>query len=456
MTIKKKEERVSRSPQARSLREKNQSRWIIIGFIITVVFIVGFAGYALLYETVLKNFIPVAKVDGTKIDNEYFKDRVRLERNAYIQQYQMLSAQYQMFADDPSASEYYLQQLAQVQQTLDSEESVGESILDRIIEDQVIAEEAAKMGISVSDEEVENEMQGLFGFFPGGTPTPQPTPTIYSTPTLTSLQKNLLDYTPTPIQIQPNILEDQTSPTPTEETTEPMEEDAASPTDSEAQPETEPTATITPIAATATLTPTATVYTEEIYQSNYQDYLKDLEAINVRESSLRKYLYFYLLKQKVQDEVVRDVSPIQEQVWARHILIKTKAEAIIVLSRLENGEQWAAVAADVSIDTSNKDNGGDLGWFSRGQMVAPFEEAAFDLSIGETSQPFETDFGWHVIQVIGHEQRPVSNEEYQNILSTKFDEWLEKNRDSYQIKINEVWRDLVPKEPTIPEENRVY
>ena len=89
-----------------SAREQKQNRFVVIGFIIIAVLIVGLIGYAFLYESVLKDNIAVAKVNGTKIDNKYFQDRVRLERNSYIQQFLLLTAQSQFVASDPASLEY--------------------------------------------------------------------------------------------------------------------------------------------------------------------------------------------------------------------------------------------------------------------------------------------------------------------------------------------------------------
>ena len=89
---------------------------------------------------------------------------------------------------------------------------------------------------------------------------------------------------------------------------------------------------------------------------------------------------------------------IPEQVKARHILLKTEKEAEKVLAQLKKGADFATLAKKYSIGPSGK-NGGDLGYFSRGQMVPAFEKAAFALKKGEISNIVKTQFGYHIIQV---------------------------------------------------------
>ena len=87
----------------------------------------------------------------------------------------------------------------------------------------------------------------------------------------------------------------------------------------------------------------------------------------------------------------------EEEVKARHILVKTKKAAMAVIEALEKGGKFAELARQKSIGPS-KAGGGDLGWFARGQMVKPFADAAFALRKGAfTATPVQTQFGWHVI-----------------------------------------------------------
>lgn len=89
----------------------------------------------------------------------------------------------------------------------------------------------------------------------------------------------------------------------------------------------------------------------------------------------------------------------QEQVRARHILVDTLEEAEELRKRLLDGADFAELARAHSKDTGSGAAGGELGWFGRGVMVAPFEEAAFALPVGEISEPVQSNFGYHLIKV---------------------------------------------------------
>lgn len=92
----------------------------------------------------------------------------------------------------------------------------------------------------------------------------------------------------------------------------------------------------------------------------------------------------------------------QDEVHARHILVKTEAEAKSVIAELEKGADFSALAKKYSTDPG-AGSGGDLGYFGRGDMVAPFAEAAFALPAGQyTKTPVKSEFGWHVIKVEDH------------------------------------------------------
>lgn len=85
-------------------------------------------------------------------------------------------------------------------------------------------------------------------------------------------------------------------------------------------------------------------------------------------------------------------------VKASHILVDTKQEADSIKAKIDNGASFEAMAKKYSKCPSGQD-GGDLGYFSRGQMVKPFEDAAFSLPVGKVSEPVKTQFGWHLIKV---------------------------------------------------------
>ena len=121
--------------------------------------------------------------------------------------------------------------------------------------------------------------------------------------------------------------------------------------------------------------------------------------------ALRDAYFTDKLKPSVTDEAIKKSYDEQaakveaeERARARHILVATEEEAKNVSARLAKGEDFAALAKELSQDGS-KELGGDLGYFTAGEMVPAFSEVAFGLKVGEVSQPVQTEFGWHVIKL---------------------------------------------------------
>ena len=102
--------------------------------------------------------------------------------------------------------------------------------------------------------------------------------------------------------------------------------------------------------------------------------------------------------QAAYDATYTGAEPTQE-FHASHILVETKDEALDLIKKLSEGADFAELAKEFSTGPSGP-NGGDLGWFSAGMMVKPFEDAVLTLEPGQVSEPVETQFGWHVVKLM--------------------------------------------------------
>jgi peptidyl-prolyl cis-trans isomerase C len=142
----------------------------------------------------------------------------------------------------------------------------------------------------------------------------------------------------------------------------------------------------------------------------------------------------------VYDEQIAKLKPEQE-ISARHILVKTEDEANAIIRDLNGGADFAEIAKTKSLDTGSGTSGGDLGYFTRNQMVKPFEDAAFALKKGEISKPVETEFGWHVIRVDDIRERAlpafeeVKDQIIASLVQTKLQDLVQKLRTDAKIEI---------------------
>jgi peptidyl-prolyl cis-trans isomerase C len=158
-------------------------------------------------------------------------------------------------------------------------------------------------------------------------------------------------------------------------------------------------------------------------------------------------------KAKVTDQDVKDYYEKHKeelasvsQIRASHILVKTEEDAKKILERLKKGEDFAKIAKKSSIDPGSAKNGGDLGFFSSGQMVPEFEAAAARLKTGEISDPVKTKFGYHIIKVTDKKMgKPVEFEKVRNVIFQRlsaerqkefFDSYIEGLKKSYKVELN--------------------
>ncbi len=109
---------------------------------------------------------------------------------------------------------------------------------------------------------------------------------------------------------------------------------------------------------------------------------------------------------KIYDKKVGEIKPVEE-VHALHILVAKKEEADDIVAKLKAGGDFAALAKEKSTDTGSGAQGGDLGYFAKGQMVKPFEDAAWALKKDEVSAPVQSQFGWHVIKQLDKRNKPA-------------------------------------------------
>jgi peptidyl-prolyl cis-trans isomerase C len=158
--------------------------------------------------------------------------------------------------------------------------------------------------------------------------------------------------------------------------------------------------------------------------------LHNTDGFKQREAFFRRKLLMGLMLQDharslVTDEALRKIYDEQvkpmgaaEEVRARHILFRAdpkdekaqaaaQARAQAALERIKKGEDFAAVASELTEDPSGKQNGGDLDYFTKDQMVPEFANIAFQMSPGQVSNPIRTPFGWHIIKLEDRRNRPV-------------------------------------------------
>ena len=150
----------------------------------------------------------------------------------------------------------------------------------------------------------------------------------------------------------------------------------------------------------------------------------------------------------VTEEAVRRVyeeqsqlAPPEIELRARHILVETREEADEVARLLAEGADFAPLAARISQDPATRFEGGDLGYFTREGILPAFAEMAFNTNVGEVSEPFQTEYGWHVLTVTDRRRQPRPGLEQRRADIVRFltlqgiDSLLSEIRDGYPVTI---------------------
>ncbi len=361
-------------------QEKQRRLLLVIGAVVGLVLVVLLAGA--INEFAVKPRRAVAVVNGESISLATFQRRMRFAEDNLVSQINQYIQFGQQFAS-ADGSNPFAQTIQQLAGELSSPETLSLNVLDSMIEEKLVAQLASKQGVSVSDDEVQQQIEKDFGYERNPTPTPTPDPTT---------------------------------------------------------------------AVTNTVTNTAPAMTVAEFQKNYSNAITQLQdRKSVNEAEFRETYHNRLLRQKLQDAAPLDVKTTEEQVNARHILIRfpevsegktqeqAEAEALAkiqeIRKRIEGGENFEDVAKQVSDDTSNKEQGGDLGWFGRGRMVKEFEDAAFALEPGKLSEPVKTSFGYHLILVTEKDlNRAVDENELSQRRNQAFTDWLKAQQDAAAIE----------------------
>lgn len=153
------------------------------------------------------------------------------------------------------------------------------------------------------------------------------------------------------------------------------------------------------------------------------------------EAEFQETMRSALITMRLRDAVTRIDGGDVLQVHARHILLSTEAEANAIIQRLQNGEDFGLLASQYSNDVTTRDQGGDLGWFIREDLLTPeLADVALQMQPGQIAGPITTLLGYHIIQMLETGQRQAMPEEQARLVESQFANWLSTQADAATIE----------------------
>lgn len=410
---------------ARSRRDKQQQKRVLIGVGIVVVLVLGVALAGLFDQLIIKPARPVASVNDVRLRADQYQSRVLYDRLLLDRFLQNLQSQLALLDPEDPANQFlaqYYQQIAN--QASQQRLAVDRQALDNMVEAELVRQKAAELGLTVSEDELNEAIRARIAAMAGFLTESQAT-TIASTAAAATATAETFTATPEPTS------------TPTLTTTL----------------VTTGTPTVTPEFPTPAPTPTRHIITAEEFNQNYANYLTVLkEQTGLSEAGYRQIVESELLVDKVAQYFADQVPTEAEQVNVSHIQLDTQEEAQAALERLDAGEDFTLVASEVSTGTLTAAEGGELGWFLKGELSPQFgpafEEAAFSLSPGAYSQPITSTVGWQIVKVNERAVRPLSEYQLQIQQRQAYSDWLQEARSAAGVEI--LWTpDMAPPDPLL-------
>ncbi len=185
-------------------------------------------------------------------------------------------------------------------------------------------------------------------------------------------------------------------------------------------------------------------------EENYNNYIEEngisdeyMRSMMAQQLMLIEYQTAFIEETEISDERAQEFFEENKEslvaINASHILLSEEEEAKEVLARIENGEDFAEIAKEESLDSGSAVNGGNLGYFSKGKMIPEFDEAAFALEEGEISDLVKTDIGYHIIKL--EDKKDNYDELKDKIINMmkhdEFEETVTQLRENADVKIYE-------------------
>ncbi len=381
---------LTRKQRSNLEREQRIERILIWSVVFIGITVVGVLGYGLVVEKIIKARQPVAVVGDTPIKTSEFQARVRFIRLQMQNQLQYLYQQQQTIDPQNENSQSYLeyiqQQIRQVQNQLAPENAatLGEQALNQMIQEELIRQEADRRDITVSSEEIQEQIHTSFGYNPDA--TPEPTSPLTETESITDMT--------------------------------------------------------TPL-------PTPTKMSEADFRQLYNRYIQEsLKPMDISEQQYRSWIKASLLTEKVKEAIGEETSDEAEQVEVRVVSAPDEESLSEIAARLDAGEDFQTISDELAEEGTGYAS--ELGWYPKSvlasQLGEELAEQAFNLEVGERTEPMALGEGqqYAILEVTGHEVRPVEDYVKQQMADQAFQTWLEAQQVVVERKD---YQDRIPTEP---------